>query len=49
MKSSDPTVFGRADYGRSYSSISSYAPSAAWTWLAWGDEEPRMLLYTDAE
>ncbi|KAK4118402.1 hypothetical protein N657DRAFT_583706 [Parathielavia appendiculata] len=47
MKSSDPTVFERADYGRSYSSTSSYAPSAVWTWLVRQEEEPKMLGYSD--
>ncbi|KAL2128097.1 hypothetical protein VTI74DRAFT_9738 [Chaetomium olivicolor] len=49
MKASDATgtVFERADYGRSYSTTSSYAPSAVWTWLLCKEEEPRMLLYSD--
>jgi hypothetical protein len=47
MKSADPTVFERADYGRSYSTTSSYAPSAAWAWLVARQEEPRMLTYND--
>jgi hypothetical protein len=47
MKGSDPTVFERADYGRSYSTTSSYAPSAVWTWLVHREEEPKMLGYSD--
>ena len=47
MKSSDPSVFVRADYGRSYSASCSYAPSAVWTWLVWRDEEPSMLAYNE--
>ena len=47
MKSLDPSVFVRADYGRSYSVSCSYASSAIWTWLVWRDEEPSMLPYND--
>ncbi|KAK4238060.1 hypothetical protein C8A03DRAFT_33961 [Achaetomium macrosporum] len=47
MKSADSTLFERADYGRSYSTTSSYAPSAAWAWLVGRQEEPRMLAYSD--
>ncbi|KAL2257959.1 hypothetical protein VTK26DRAFT_8911 [Humicola hyalothermophila] len=49
MKASDPTgtVFERADYGRSYSTTTSYTPSAAWTWLVSADAEPKILTYTD--
>ncbi|KAK4096102.1 hypothetical protein N658DRAFT_436818 [Parathielavia hyrcaniae] len=47
MKKSDPSVFERADYGRSYSTTSSYAPSAVWTWLVRQEQEPRMLGYSD--
>jgi hypothetical protein len=47
MKSSDPGVFEQADYGRSYSTTTSYAPSAAWTWLVCREEGPAMLGYSD--
>ncbi|KAK0639966.1 hypothetical protein B0T16DRAFT_337478 [Cercophora newfieldiana] len=49
MKKSDPTgtVFERADYGRSYSALTSYTPSAVWTWLVCREEEPRVLAYND--
>ncbi|GAB1319830.1 Abscisic acid ABA receptor [Madurella fahalii] len=49
MKSSDPTgsVFERADYGRSYSTLTSYAPCAAWTWLVYQTKEPKILGYND--
>lgn len=47
MKSSNPGVFEQADYGRSYSTTSSYAPSAAWTWMVCGEENPVMLGYSD--
>lgn len=47
IKRADPTAFGRADYGRSYSTTSSYAPSAVWAWLVCREEEPAMLAYTD--
>ncbi|KAL2270595.1 hypothetical protein VTJ83DRAFT_2779 [Remersonia thermophila] len=40
-------VFERADYGRSYSALASYTPSAVWTWLVWKDEEPAMFAYSD--
>jgi len=49
MKSNDPTgtVFERADYGRSYSTLTSYAPCAVWTWLMAQEEEPNILAYND--
>ncbi|KAK0711810.1 hypothetical protein B0H67DRAFT_492623 [Lasiosphaeris hirsuta] len=49
MKKSDATgtVFARADYGRSYSTLTSYTPGAVWTWLVCREEEPRMLAYND--
>jgi hypothetical protein len=47
MKSSDPGVFEQADYGHSYSTTTSYAPSAAWTWLVCREEDPVMLCYSD--
>jgi hypothetical protein len=47
MKSADSSLFERADYGRSYSTTTSYAPSAAWAWLVARQEEPSMLSYTD--
>lgn len=49
MKSSDPTgqVFARADYGRSYSALTSYTPCAVWTWLVCRQQEPKILAYND--
>ncbi|KAH6838668.1 hypothetical protein B0I37DRAFT_242671 [Chaetomium sp. MPI-CAGE-AT-0009] len=47
IKRSDPGVFERADYGRSYSTTASYAPSAAWAWLVCQEENAKMLVYTD--
>ncbi|EGS20263.1 uncharacterized protein CTHT_0040020 [Thermochaetoides thermophila DSM 1495] len=47
LKAQDPTVFERADYGRSYSLTTSYTPSAVWTWLVAGDESPSILAYND--
>ncbi|KAL2161795.1 hypothetical protein VTH06DRAFT_7579 [Thermothelomyces fergusii] len=47
IKRADPSVFERADYGRSYATTTSYAPSAVWAWLVWRDEEPKMLGYND--
>ncbi|AEO58594.1 hypothetical protein MYCTH_2306044 [Thermothelomyces thermophilus ATCC 42464] len=47
MKRADPSVFERADYGRSYATTTSYASSAVWAWLVWRDEEPKMLGYND--
>ncbi|KAK4188639.1 hypothetical protein QBC35DRAFT_495990 [Podospora australis] len=49
MKASDPTgsVFERADYGRSYSTLTSYAPCAVWTWLVAEEEDPLILGYND--
>lgn len=47
MKESDPTVFERADYGRPYSTTTSYTTSAVWAWLVWQEDEPKMLVYTD--
>jgi hypothetical protein len=49
MKASDPTgtVFERADYGRSYSTTTSYAPSAVWTWLVFQEQLPKVLNYND--
>jgi hypothetical protein len=49
MRESDPTgrIFERADYGRSYSTLTSYAPSAVWTWLTCREEEPRILAFND--
>ncbi|KAK4202173.1 hypothetical protein QBC40DRAFT_46151 [Triangularia verruculosa] len=49
MKASDPTgtVFERADYGRSYSSLTSYAPCAVWTWLVAREPDPIIMGYND--
>ena len=49
IKSNDPTgtVFERADYGRSYSTLTSYAPCAVWTWLMAQEEQPSILAYND--
>ncbi|KAK4180229.1 hypothetical protein QBC36DRAFT_320683 [Triangularia setosa] len=49
MKSSDPTgtVFERADYGRSYSTLTSYAPCAVWTWLVARETDPIIMGYND--
>jgi hypothetical protein len=47
LKSKDPSLFERADYGRSYSTTTSYAPSAAWTWLVWEDAGAKMIGYSD--
>lgn len=49
MKASDPSgsVFERADYGRSYSTLTSYAPCAVWTWLVATEEYPCILGYND--
>ena len=47
MKGADPAVFERADYGRSYSTTASYAPSAAWTWLVCREEDAPLLGYSD--
>ncbi|KAK3368473.1 hypothetical protein B0H63DRAFT_404016 [Podospora didyma] len=49
MKASDATgkVFERADYGRSYSTLTSYTPCAAWTWLVCEEEDPKILGYND--
>ncbi|KAK4661205.1 uncharacterized protein QC763_704350 [Podospora pseudopauciseta] len=49
MKCSDTTgtVFERADYGRSYSTLTSYAPCAVWTWLVARESDPIMLGYND--
>lgn len=41
------TVFQRADYGRAYSTVTSYTPSAVWAWLQCKEECPRMLAYND--
>ncbi|KAL1843548.1 hypothetical protein VTJ49DRAFT_1141 [Mycothermus thermophilus] len=40
-------VFERADYGRSYSALTSYTPSAVWAWLVWKEDEPAMFAYSD--
>ncbi|KAK1833722.1 hypothetical protein QBC39DRAFT_345916 [Podospora conica] len=49
VKSADANgkVFQRADYGRGYSTLTSYAPSAVWTWLVYRDEAPSVLGYND--
>ncbi|KAL0472920.1 hypothetical protein QR685DRAFT_156467 [Neurospora intermedia] len=49
MKRADHTgtIFDRADYGRTYSTTTSYTPSAAWAWLVCDDEHPKMLAYND--
>ncbi|KAM7189233.1 hypothetical protein V8F20_010237 [Naviculisporaceae sp. PSN 640] len=49
MKRMDPTgtVFQRADYGRPYSTLTSYTPGAVWAWLQCKEEVPRMLAYND--
>lgn len=49
MKKADHTgtIFDRADYGRAYSTTTSYTPSAAWAWLVCDDEHPKMLAYND--
>ena len=49
MKASDATgkMFERADYGRSYSTLTSYTPCAVWTWLVCEEEDPKILAYND--
>ncbi|KAK3331592.1 hypothetical protein B0T19DRAFT_83401 [Cercophora scortea] len=49
LKSTDETgcLFERADYGRSYSTSTSYTPSAVWTWLVCGEENPGFFGYND--
>lgn len=51
MKRNDPTgtVFERADYGQSYSTLTSYTPCAVWTWLVCEEEAPGILAYNDIE
>lgn len=47
MKEADATLFERADYGREYSTLASYAPSAAWTWMVCAEQSPRIIAYND--
>ncbi|KAK3940241.1 hypothetical protein QBC46DRAFT_314214 [Diplogelasinospora grovesii] len=47
MKQADSSLFERADYGRAYSALTSYGPSAAWAWLVCEDPIPRILAYND--
>jgi hypothetical protein len=41
------TMFERADYGRSYATLTGYTPSAVWAWLVHGEEVPRIIAYND--
>ena len=41
------TLFGRADYGRSYSTLTSYTPSSAWAWLVCQEEAPPIISFND--
>jgi hypothetical protein len=47
MKKADESLFERADYGHSYSTLTGYAPSAAWTWMVCGKQLPRVIIYND--
>ncbi|KAK3323068.1 hypothetical protein B0H66DRAFT_219260 [Apodospora peruviana] len=51
MKRGDHTgmMFERADYGRSYSTLTSYTPSAVWAWLHFDKEVPKILAYNDID
>jgi hypothetical protein len=49
MKAADPTgtLFNRADYGRSYSALTSYPTGAVWTWLVHRVDTPTIIAYND--
>lgn len=47
MRKDDEGLFERADYGRSCSTLTSYNPSAAWTWMVCGKQLPRIIAYND--
>jgi len=50
MKKADETgtLFERADYGRPYSTLTSYGPSAAWAWLVCRQQNPGIIAYNDS-
>jgi hypothetical protein len=47
MKAADSTVYEAAAYGLSYSLLMNYQPSAAWTWMVYGKDSPKVILYND--
>lgn len=47
MRRADPTVFEPADYGKKYATLMSYTTSAAWTWMVFSRECPRIILYNE--
>ncbi|KAL1843663.1 hypothetical protein VTK73DRAFT_2789, partial [Phialemonium thermophilum] len=47
LKQADPTLFQKANYGREYATLAGYVPSAAWTWMVCGKQNPRVIAYND--
>lgn len=47
MRKTDEDLFETADYGKPYSTLTSYTPSAAWTWMVCGKQLPRIIAYND--
>ncbi|KAK3369779.1 hypothetical protein B0T24DRAFT_533198 [Lasiosphaeria ovina] len=47
MSNPPGTIFVRADYGRSYSTLTSYAPAAMWVWMVWRENQPTIFCYDD--
>jgi len=49
-KEQDDTLFQPADYGSGYGTLTSYPPSAAWTWLVYEEalsSAPTIIAYND--
>lgn len=47
LRSKDKTLFEPADYGKAYSLVTGYPPSAAWAWIVCGEETPRIIAFND--
>ncbi|OIW33541.1 hypothetical protein CONLIGDRAFT_182004 [Coniochaeta ligniaria NRRL 30616] len=47
LRSKDKMLFEPADYGKAYSLVTGYPPSAAWTWIVCGEETPRIIAFND--
>lgn len=43
----DDKIFQPADYGRPYSLLTSYSPSAAWAWMVCDEETPGIIGFND--
>ena len=47
MRKGDEAIFKPAAYGATSATLMSYNPSAAWTWMVHGKQNPRVIVYND--